>query len=384
MRLALVLLGLLACKDEPRDRPMPLPPVSDARLESDAARADKWPELDGYPRATAVRVIEVPTRIDVPRFEVGGPVLVGDLAVVSSSQLGFAGIDWRRGTVAWTKPTGEHVAPPLVHDGSLVLIASCLNPPAIPRGEVLLGCMRVVTPTGIDQAYMAIRGKRVGAFASAAGEQAIYSDGTAIRWRRGESAVAIDPLTGIARPAEASAPPLVARHGDQQWTIEQLEGRIVATGTRPWRTENEYTQMIGLVSLPEHTPMLRIANLGAYGSLPEINVIDIDATGSLRAAVARPSPGIGLLGWGAAANGDTALAVRLDTSLRRDYVVGYAASASLLWMYPLPETPRADPVGVAIASDAVVVFHDGNQLTVLPELSVPPTAPGAARQNPTP
>ena len=40
-----------------------------------------------------------------------------------------------------------------------------------------------------------------------------------------------------------------------------------------------------------------------------------------------------------------------------------------------------DPVGVAIAPDAVVVFHDGDTLTILPELSAPPTAPGAVARS---
>jgi hypothetical protein len=70
--------------------------------------------------------------------------------------------------------------------------------------------------------------------------------------------------------------------------------------------------------------------------------------------------------------------VRLDTSLQRDYIAGYAANAALQWTYPLPQMPRPDPVGIAVAFDAVVVFHDGDTLTVLPQLSAPPTAPGAA------
>jgi hypothetical protein len=272
----------------------------------------------------------------------------------------------------------------VVHDGSIILIASCLNPPAIPDRELLAGCMRVVTPTGVDQAYMAIRGKQLQAFMAAAGEQSVWATDGVVRWRRGDAAIEIDLLTGLARPAQPAPPPLVVQKGDQRWSITHAAGRVVATGAKPWRTENEYTALIGVVNLPEHTPMLRIANLGEYARVPEINVIDIDATGSLRASVARPSPGISLLGWSAAANGDTGLAIRLDTSLRRDYVVGYAASAHIVWVYPLPEMPRADPVGVAVAPDGVVVFHDGDTLTVLPELSVPPTAPGAARQNPTP
>ncbi|MEJ7602507.1 MAG: hypothetical protein WKG01_31735 [Kofleriaceae bacterium] len=384
MRAALAIVALVAgCQDKPREKPMPLPVGTDA-AGIDAAIDKPWPELDGYPTTQALRVIPVPARVDVPRFEVGGPVLQGDLAVVSSSQIGFAGIDWRRGAVLWTKPSGSHVAPPVLHDDTIVLIGSCLNPPAIPDGERLLGCMRVVTPGGVDLAYLAIRGTRVAEFLGAVGEQTVWSEGAQVRWRRGDAAVAIDLLTGIAKPATATTPPIAVTVGDRAWSIAQLDGRIVATGTRPWRTEQTYTAIVGLVNLPAHTPMLRIANLGEYAKSPEVNVIDIDATGSLRASVARPSPGISLLGLAAAPNGDTALAIRLDTSLRRDYLAGYAASAHLVWVYPLPPIQRADPVGVAMAPDAVVVFHDGDTLTVLPPLSVPPTAPGAAPRNPTP
>ena len=383
MRLLAIMALVAGCSDKPRDKPMPLPAVGVDATATDAADVP-WPELDGYPDTEPLRVIPVPARVDVPRFEVGGPVVLGDLAVVSSSQIGFAGLDWRRGTILWTKPAGDHVAPPVLHDGSIVLIGSCLNPPAIPDGERLLGCLRVVTPAGADQAYLAIRGTRVAAFAGAVGPQAVWSQGAQVRWRRGEEAVAIDLLTGIAKPAAIAPPSIAVAVGERRWSIEHVDGRIVATGSTPWRTEQTYTTIVGLVNLPAHTPMLRIANLGEYARTPEVNVIDIDATGSLRASVARPSPGVSLLGYAAAPNGDTALAIRLDTSLRRDYVAGYAASAHLVWVYRLPSMMRADPVGVAIATDAVVVFHDGDTVTVLPPLSVPPTAPGAAPRNPTP
>ena len=68
-------------------------------------------------------------------------------------------------------------------------------------------------------------------------------------------------------------------------------------------------------------------------------------------------------------------------------VTANAANALLMWIYPLPRMPRPDHVGIAIAPDAVVVFHDGDTFTVLPELSAPPTAPGAVRvplENTTP
>ena len=121
--------------------------------------------------------------------------------------------------------------------------------------------------------------------------------------------------------------------------------------------------------------------------IPEMAVFDIDATGSLHGQVAFPAPGIATLGHAIDGVGNTAIAVRLDASLQHDYVVGYAATALLMYVYPLPEVPRADPVGVAVAADGVVVFHDGDTLTVLPELSAPPTAPGAPRpvwENSTP
>ena len=62
-------------------------------------------------------------------------------------------------------------------------------------------------------------------------------------------------------------------------------------------------------------------------------------------------------------------------------------------MYPLPETTRVDPIGIAIgldakrAPEAVVAFYDGDTVTILPELSAPPTTPGAVRgpsENATP
>ncbi|MGE3546576.1 MAG: hypothetical protein AB7L28_21800 [Kofleriaceae bacterium] len=92
-----------------------------------------------------------------------------------------------------------------------------------------------------------------------------------------------------------------------------------------------------------------------------------------------PVPGISTIGFGTSSIGDVALAVRLDRSIQRDFIAAYAANAVLLWVYPLPEVTRADPVGIALADRAVVVFHDGDTITVLPELSAPPTTPGAAR-----
>ncbi|MBA3396213.1 MAG: hypothetical protein H0T89_26520 [Deltaproteobacteria bacterium] len=395
--IAAAVIALAACRDRGKREhadPPPSPPSTDMR-DAQAADASTWPQLADYPHAEPARVIAIPTRTDVPRFDVGGPVIVGDLAIISSSQFGFAAVDYRRGTIAWSKPAGLHVAPPLLAHGqgdssSIVLVGECLSPPAIADTDALLGCLRVVTPTGADQAYIAIRGKprEVEPFLAAVGLQSLWSAGDhAVRWRRGEAAVTIDLMTGIARPASIEPPPIVVEYRDRRWEIRQVDGRIVASGKPAWRTEHPYTAVLGPVWLPEQSPALRVVHLGAFSGTPEVRLLDMDATGSLRAAIARPTPGISLLGWGIAPAGDAAIAVRMDRSIQRDFVVGYAANAMLMWVYALPEVPRADPVGVAVAPDAVVVFHDGDTLTILPELLAPPTSPGAGRgssQNPTP
>lgn len=358
--------------------------------------AGVWPELANLPAIEPERVIAIPARPDVPRFTIGGPTLLGDLAIVASSQFGFVAVDFRRGHIAWTKPAGSHVAPPIVVDGHAMLIADCLTPPTIPEREHLLGCMRVVTPTGADEAYIAIHGKAGGnartstdSFMASPGEQRVWLQGDHIVWRRGEAAVAIDRLTGVARPTSAAEPPLVVSHRDRTWRVRRTDdGLIEATGKPPWRTENSYSALLGAVYIPEQSPMVRAANAIMHEGKPEILIFDIDATGSLHGQVSMsPAPGIGLIGHAISKVGDVALAVRLDKSLSRDYIAGYAANALLMWTYPLPDMLRPDPVGVAIAHDAVVVFHDGDTVTVLPELSAPPTAPGAVRapsENATP
>jgi hypothetical protein len=389
----LLVLLLIACSGKAK-----APRRDDAGVRvaaSDATVADAstapWPEIAKLPTVEPVRVIALPARPDVPRFNVGGPVLAGDVAIVSSSQFGFIAVDFRRGHIAWTKPAGSHVAPPQVVAGNVVLIGDCINPPEVGATETLLGCMRVVTPTGADEAYLAIRGKAkaVAEFAASSGDQHVDKHDGGVVWRRGDSAVAIDIITGVATPAPATEPPVVITYKDRTWRVRRTEdGIIAAEGKPPWRTERPYTTLLGAVYLPEQTPMVRVSQASMHEGKPELLLFDIDATGSLAGQVSlHTAPGIGLIGHTIDPVGDVALAVRLDTSLQRDYIAGYAANALLMWIYPLPRMPRPDHVGIAIAHDAVVVFHDGDTFTVLPELSAPPTAPGAVRapsENATP
>ena len=396
---ALALIAVVGCKarrDAAHDETVPVETARDPARDAagDAIKIVPWPELATFPLVEPLRVIAVPSRVDAPRFEVGGPALLGDVAVVASSQFGFAAVDWRRGALVWTKPAGLHVAPPLALGTEFVLIGECVTPPAVPEGQVRLGCLRVVTALGADESYTAIHGVAGGLdrFVTEAGPQQLWPDGEhAVRWRRGDQAVSIDLLTGIATRAAIAPPPIVVSYKGRTWDVEHVDERIVArdhgTTKIAWQTQHGYGELLGAVLLRDQAPMIRTASVRSFHGLAELNLLDIDATGSLHGQAAFPVPALSLLGFGTSRIGDVALAVRLDTSLQRDFIVGYAANALLMYVYPLPGVPRADPIGIAIASDAVVAFHDGDTVTVLPELSTPPTAPGAPRapsQNPTP
>lgn len=384
-------LALASCRgDRDKARPAPTAPARDAVAADAAAKdANAWSALDGYPRVEPVRTIALPARPGVPRFDVGGPVLAGDIAVVASSQFGFIGVDWRRGEIAWTKPAGHHVAPPVIAGDRIVLVGECHTPPLLPRDEVLVGCLRVVAASGADRAAIAIRAKAgtVDEFLAAPGAHALWVESEErVRWRRGDAAVSVDLLTGKATPAPARAPALAVTDTGRTWQVEHVDGRVVAGGHSTWQTEHAYTALVGVTHVGD-APLLRLAHIRPIASAPHVHLIDMDPTGSLHTSTARPVPGIALHAAAISPIGDTALAVRMDASIQRDFIAGYASNALLMWVWALPEVPRADPVGVAIAQDAVVVFHDGDTLTVLPELSAPPTSPGApsrASRNPTP
>jgi hypothetical protein len=377
-------IALAACKPKhaAHDDAAPAPSPRDGAHAADAPNA--WPELAQLPLAEAERVIALPVDPKLLRGDVGGPVLAGDLAVVSSSQLGFVAVDVPRAQIAWKKPAGARVAPPLAVADGFILISDCVKPDAS-----ALGCLRSVTATGGDRGYVAIHGKDLDAFAQDAGAQHVWSvDKDTVRWQRGDHATLVNIISGAATPTPAGEPPLVVHYKNRTWTITRGDdGAIVAKGDPAWRTKRGYTTLLGAVYLPEQSPMVRVSNAGHYGGAPELLLFDIDATGSLNGQVSRPVPGVAVTAHAVDSVGNTVLAIHLDASLARDYIAGYAANALIMWVYPLPRRPRVDPIGVAIAPGLVVVFHDGDTLTILPELSAPPTAPGAARppsENPTP
>ena len=339
---------------------------------------------------TPLRVIELPTRLDVPRFEVAGPVLIddaargdsADLAVVASSQLGFAAVDWRRGKVAWTRATGAHVAPPLVlPDGDLVLLSDCALPPD--TDEPVLGCARVVTAAGADRSDGAI----VGSAALAAamrdpGPQRTWSlPDHRVAWQRGATALTLDLASGRARQGADAPAPLTVRHRDLELDITLDEdGQLRAHrrgGARAlqWQAPGRFAAILGVIpGLAHETPMLRVVrpsivrSVGTTAAGTSFDILDVDALTASGSQAAVPAPGIQLLASATGARNAAALVVRLDRSLRRDYVIAYTGGARVAWVYPLPDALRSDAVGVAVEKDAVLVFHDGDTLTVLPPI----------------
>jgi hypothetical protein len=401
MKWIAIVVALVACKGK-RDaehEARPVEPVAETPRDASFDASAWTAAFAELPVVAPLRTVILPSRADQPRFDVVGPVVVGDLAIVGSSQLGFAAVDWRRGTIMWTKPSGSRIAPPAVQGGDILLIGDCTTAPEIPASDALLGCLRSVTPLGTDNAHIAIHGKAaaVDAFSHSVGEQQMWVEGERVRWRRGDQAVAIDLGSGVAVPAAITPPPLSVTYRERHWDIEQVDGKLIARGKAKqdsWEADRTAGELLGAVFIPQQSPMVRFVAVGGRYGATELRLHDMNATGSLLSQIALDSvPGIAMLAHAMSPVGDVALAVRLDTSLKHDFIAGFSANALLRWVYPLPETARTERVGIAIgldaqrAPEAVVVFHDGDTVTILPELSSPPTAPGAVRgplENATP
>ncbi len=323
MRRAIAMLALAACRGGDAgvaiEAAPALPHDAGSAAAIDAMAAAPWTDaLAEFPHVEPLHVIALPTRASEPRFDVGGPAIIGNIAVVSSSQFGFIGVDWRSGAIAWSKPAGLRVAPPLTRPGGAVLIGECVTAPAIPDGDTLLGCLRAVTANGNDQGYVAIHGTaaKLAAFAASAGPQRTWATSDcAVTWRRGDAAVSVDTLTGAATPTADLADPAIAIHyKDRSWDVTRADDGTLharAKGRDAWHTERPYGALLGAVYLPEQAPMVRAVNLGHYGGRPELTLFDIDATGSMHGQVAFPVPALGLLGNAVSSVGDAAIAIRL-------------------------------------------------------------------------
>jgi hypothetical protein len=381
------------------------------------ASAAGWVKQHDLPWIEAKRVILLTAPINVPQFSTVGPVVDDDIALIGSSQLGFAALRWRDGSIAWSKPGGMHLAPPLMMQGSWQLISDCPRSVDAVDDQVILGCLRTVTREGIDLSLMPIVGARaeLSEFAETSGPQQTWmidrssrSGPVMLGWQRGETAVSIDSVTGKASITSRRANEIYANIKGEQVGFaleeEQLVARrvyvtqgsergpllqgdfpvpssaaeppnsphrvLLARGPELWRLNDRFVAVVGVIGGTRYeAPMVRLVRIGTrLNPRGEIDLLDVDATGSKHGQAAFPTPGIALLGRHSSTDGATALAVRVDTSLQHDLVIGYSATAERRWAFALPEIPRADPVGVAVAGDAVLIFHDGNRVSILPTL----------------
>ena len=373
--LSAVALGCKAKKKQAAPSPAPVDASAPTTPASDAAGRPWTAEFAQLPWVDATRIIKLPIHVEQPRFDVVGPVVVGDLAVVGSSQFGFAAIRWRDGATAWTKPTGLHVAPPLIVDDNLLLLADCVKPPAIDQSQQLLGCLRTVSRTGNDLSLAPVVAVPALAnqFAATSGPSRVWAiTASRIAWQRGDVVLEFDQLAPLATRSKALPPTITATINNVALSFAHTDEAVVALdnkGKEQWRVDGRFAAVLGIVTGAAHeAPMLRVARIGMrFNPRGEIDLLDIDATGSRHGQAAFPTPGIALLGSAVATDGACALASRVDTTLTHDLIVAYDAQARQRWVFALPEIPRADPVGLAIATDVVLAFFDGDTLAVLPK-----------------
>jgi hypothetical protein len=381
---ALALLASCRCGDRPAAGGDAARPI-DAASAIDAAPPPSWPALASFPVAEPAVTVALPARADVPRFDVHGPVVIGDVAVVAASPVGFAAIALPTGRVIWTRPAGARVAPPLAVGAAIILVGDCPDDVASPAGELLLGCLtQVDAARGTDLGAAIVRGVRgdVEAFAAAPGPSRLRATGDgALLWQRGEHAVTVALATGRATPA----PPIVDRAeltyagATWRWAVEGevLVARDGADQER-WRFGRRVAALLGAFAAePPQVPVVRAVVASTREGQGVFSIIDIDGTSGSQGSAAHPVPGIQVLTTGFGPHGVTVLAVRLDTSLTRDYIAAFDGNGLLLWVWPLPEQARPDAVGIALDAARVVVFHDGDRLSVLPLTWENPTAPAA-------
>lgn len=381
MRVVVAALLIAGCHGKATPAAKPAPRDAATAVAVQDAAPDVWPELADLPVVEPVAEFAVPIAPKVPRRSLVGPVVLGDVAVVGSSQIGFAALDWHTGAVVWRRTTGSRVAPPLVHGDGVLVVGDCEHA-AIPRtGEAIAGCWWVVAGDGSDLAAGHFAGPEpvVAPFLAATGDAALTPvDDHRIVWTRGDAALEVDLDTDRAAATHAHPPAAIARYKNREFdiAIDPASGALVAhdpTGAEQWRVLTKFAAIVGVLPGESYeAPMVRVVNLHGASGKGFVDVIDIDATGSTRGQAGTIVPGVALLGHAFLPTpGDTALAIALDAAGDRAYIAAHDGRGNLAWVSPLAEGPRADPVGLAFTDDrSVLVFHDGDRLTVLPPVAV--------------
>jgi hypothetical protein len=439
--------------------------AGDAGAATAEAATPPWPALAGMPLGAPWRIIELPAApapagpavrdagapvaaAAVPPGEASaGPVMIGDVAVVATSRAGFVGIDTRNAAVAWSRPAGPRVAPPVALGDHVVLIGDCPVAPRVAKGEVALGCYDVVDPVRAADAQAGVvhgparalagfvaagrlapraRSKRAAppppVAATAADADRTASDGQGgILWRRGDHAVRFDLDTGVATAAPADA---VTDHVDvdyqgAHWTYTyehgDLTGRNAGAPAARWHFPAAGLVLVGAFdATPPRIPVVRLAGsrgpptdrpvrrrphrarapIHTRGPAPararaarprSVLLFDVDGVEGHLGSVSHAVPGVAVLASAFGEGGATVLVIRLDDTATRDYVAAFDGNGMLMWAWPLPEPdrPRTALPGLAL-TEGWIVAHFDDRLALLPLVSEPPTPPAGPSQNPTP
>lgn len=328
--------------------------------------------LAGLPRAAPRWTVTLPAQ-PVPAIDVHGPVIVDGVAVVAATPVGIAGVDVEGGTVLWHRPAGGRIAEPVALDRRRVLAIGDCADGFDPGSDVVVGCYAVLDAR--DQAAYGA-GTIVAAPDAAArlgaGPTHVQHDGDTIALGREDGWLTFalpEPPRGGVRAAAAprrrlevsvgegaervdlwvADDVLELRHHDPQAMSDRSAVKDVAGGLHELAD--------GTVRAVRYVP-----------GEPRLQPVIVHPRAIVLDELGASVPGIALLD---AAHRDDGfvLAIRLDSSLARDYVAAFTAEGTLTYVWPLPPPPgagRVHPVGVALADDAVVVFHDGATVTALP------------------
>jgi len=195
----------------------------------------------------------------------------------------------------------------------------------------------------------------------------------AVRWRRGDQALSIELMTGARRRRASRRRPLAVAYKDRRWEIEHVDGRIhrarkpkaakaaspgaPRTPTRPCSGPSGCRTPARAAESPPSAAAIRLRSSAS-------STLERDRA-RFNSANARPIRHRALAGASSSV-GEHGDRVRSTRSLRRDFIAGYAANAMIIGRYPLPEQGRPIRSASAVAPDAVVVFHDGDTVTILP------------------
>lgn len=136
---------------------------------------------------------------------------------------------------------------------------------------------------------------------------------------------------------------------------ERVHAFDAATGAHAWSTSDD-DHRYAWIAHALHPDGDRLRALALDGGLsPAI----LDADGA-RVARGAPVPARRALTAAWTASGGVVVAAR-EHATERDEVIAFDAAGARVWVWRLPQAdaPRADPIGLAVAPDRVVVFHDG-------------------------